>query len=65
LDSARTIRYIGAIDDNPETPKSAKNRWVDKAMDALLKGEKPNPDFTRAVGCTVKKDPNIAKKPGN
>lgn len=63
LDHDMIIRYIGAIDDNPETPKSAKNRWVEKAVDALLKGEKPSPDFTRAVGCTVKKKPNVTTDP--
>jgi peroxiredoxin len=58
LDSAHVVRYIGAIDDNPESPASAKNRWVDNAVNALLAGEKPNPDFTRALGCTVKKKPH-------
>lgn len=63
LDRELVIRYIGAIDDNPETPRSAKNRWVEKAVDAMLKGEKPSPDFTRAVGCTVKKKPEVAPIP--
>ena len=63
LDQDRIIRYIGAIDDNPETPKSAKNRWVEKAVEALMRGDKPNPDFTRAVGCTVKKKPSVAPDP--
>lgn len=57
LDSTRVVRYIGAIDDNPEMASSAKNRWVESAVNALLAGENPNPDFTRAVGCTVKKKP--------
>ena len=65
LDRDLVIRYIGAIDDNPETPKSAKNRWVEKAVDAMLRGEKPNPDFTRAVGCTVKKKPTVTAEPKN
>lgn len=63
LDHDLIIRYIGAIDDNPETPKSAKNRWVEKAVEAMMRGEKPNPDFTRAVGCTVKKKPDVAPAP--
>ena len=58
LDSNLIVRYIGAIDDNPETPASAKNRWTESAVNALLAGENPNPDFTRAVGCTVKKKPH-------
>ncbi len=63
LDSQLYIRYIGAIDDNPETPKAAKNRWVERAIEAMMRGEKPIPDFTRAVGCTVKKKPNVAPVP--
>jgi len=58
LDSNRVVRYIGAIDDNPESPAAAKNRWTEAAVNALLAGELPNPDFTRAVGCTVKKKPH-------
>ncbi|MBL7827290.1 MAG: thioredoxin family protein [Saprospiraceae bacterium] len=57
LDARRAVQYIGAIDDNPETPAAAKNRWVEAAVEALLRGEKPAVDFTRAVGCTVKKKP--------
>lgn len=57
LDSNLVVRYIGAIDDNPEMPTSARNRWVDKAMEAILAGKTPPTEFTRAVGCTVKKKP--------
>jgi peroxiredoxin len=57
LDSTRTVRYIGAIDDNPETPAAVRNFWVKMAIDSLLVGKNPMPDFTRAVGCTVKKGP--------
>ncbi len=57
LDSSKVVRYIGAIDDNPELPSMAKNRWVECAVDALLKGEKPPTEFTRAIGCTIKKKP--------
>lgn len=57
LDARRAVQYIGAIDDNPESPASAKNRWVEAALEALLRGEKPITDYTRAVGCTVKKKP--------
>ena len=57
LDARRSVQYIGAIDDNPESPASAKNRWVEAALEALLRGERPTMDYTRAVGCTVKKKP--------
>ena len=57
LDSSLVVRYIGAIDDNPESQGDIKRNWVEDAVEALLRGENPNPDFTRAVGCTVKKKP--------
>lgn len=57
LDARRSVQYIGAIDDNPESPASAKNRWVEAALEALLRGERAETDYTRAVGCTVKKKP--------
>lgn len=55
LDENMIVRYIGAIDDNPEAPNSIKNRYLENALEAILVGGTPNPDFTRAVGCTIKK----------
>lgn len=57
LDSARVVRYIGAIDDNAESQRDIKRHWVEDAIEALLRGGQPTPDFTRAVGCTIKKKP--------
>lgn len=57
MDTNRVVRYIGAIDDNPELPSLAKNRWVENALEAMLRGESPKPDYTVAIGCTVKKKP--------
>lgn len=57
LDSTLLVRYIGAIDDNPENADDVKNHFVQNAVDALLRSQAPDPDFTRAVGCTVKKKP--------
>ncbi|HRI59301.1 MAG TPA: thioredoxin family protein [Saprospiraceae bacterium] len=57
IDTSRVVRYIGAIDDNPEIATLAKNRYVENALEALLRGETPKPDYTLAIGCTVKKKP--------
>lgn len=57
LDSTRVVRYIGAIDNNPEAPGPTTQRWVENAVNALMRGENPDPSFTRAVGCTVKRAP--------
>lgn len=54
LDQDRIVRYIGAIDDNPEMASAAKNKYAEQAVEALMRGERPNPDFTRAVGCQIK-----------
>lgn len=49
------VEYIGAIDDNHEDVSAVKTKYVENAVNALLSGKKPNPDYTKAVGCTVKK----------
>lgn len=48
------VVYIGAIDDNTENPDAAKNKYVEAAIDALKKGQKPAVSFTKAIGCTIK-----------
>lgn len=48
------VKYIGAIDDNYTDAKKVKEKYVANAVDALLKGEKPVPDFTKAIGCSIK-----------
>lgn len=57
MDTSRVVRYIGAIDDNPELPSMAKNHYAENALNAMLRGETPKPDYTLAIGCTVKKKP--------
>jgi peroxiredoxin len=54
LDKDLKVRYIGAIDDNAEDPTSITNRYVENAIDAINKGKDPNPNFTKAIGCTIK-----------
>jgi peroxiredoxin len=48
------VKYIGAIDDNSDSEKEVKEKYVEKAVDALLAGQPVNPDFTKAIGCTIK-----------
>lgn len=62
LDENRAIRYIGAIDNNPEAPNSSTQRWVENAVNALIRGENPNPQSTKSVGCTVKRAPSATPK---
>jgi len=52
LDKARNIRYMGAMDDNMKEDKVSKT-YLRDAVDAVLKGDKPEVEETRAVGCGV------------
>lgn len=48
------VKYIGAIDDNHRDPSSVKERYVENAVDALLKGEEISQKTTKAIGCSIK-----------
>jgi len=54
LNDKRIVEYIGAIDNNPQNPKAVTQYYVEDAIAAVEKGEKPDPDFTKAIGCTIK-----------
>jgi hypothetical protein len=49
------VRYVGAIDDNYQDETAVKEKYVENAVNALIKGQKPEPGFTKAIGCTIKK----------
>lgn len=48
------VKYVGAIDDNSQDASAVKEKYAEKAIDGLLKGEEVNPNFTKAIGCTIK-----------
>ncbi len=52
-ESGNKVAYIGAIDDNKEAA-DVQEKFLENALDAILKGEEPNPNFTKAFGCSVK-----------
>ena len=52
LDKNRVIRYTGAMDDNTNESKVTK-QYLRDAVDALLAGNSPPVDETRAVGCGI------------
>ena len=54
LDKERKVQYIGTIDDNARSAEDAKVKYVENAIESLEKDEKPNPNFTKAIGCPVK-----------
>ncbi|HLT87077.1 MAG TPA: thioredoxin family protein [Sphingobacterium sp.] len=53
-DGNNIVRYIGAIDDNHEDANDVSARYVDDAVDALLKGEAVKTEKTVAIGCDIK-----------
>ncbi|MBC8045575.1 MAG: thioredoxin family protein [Fimbriimonadaceae bacterium] len=48
------VSYIGAIDDNTDDPSAVTNKYLENAITSLQKGEAPSPNFTKAIGCTIK-----------
>lgn len=48
------VRYIGAIDDNYKDASDVSERYVEKAVDALLAGKPVAQATTVAVGCGIK-----------
>lgn len=53
LDKARRVVYMGALDDKTP-PAAAKTAYVELAVRAALKGEKPAVAETQARGCRVR-----------
>ncbi len=48
------VVYIGAIDDNTEDAGAVKAKYVETAIDAVSKGQKPVLSSTKAIGCSIK-----------
>jgi len=48
------VAYVGAIDDNAMEEASVSSRYVESAIAALVSGTRPDPQSTRAIGCTIK-----------
>ena len=48
------VMYIGAIDDNHEDESEVKEKYLENAIEAIIQNKKPSPDFTKAIGCTIK-----------
>ena len=54
LDNDLTVRYIGAIDDNPQNASSVGVKYVEDAVAAIKNGNDPDPATTKAIGCSIK-----------
>ncbi|MCG8701065.1 MAG: thioredoxin family protein [Bacteroidales bacterium] len=49
------VKYIGTIDDSPRDESAVQEKYLENAINALLKGNKPDPNVTKAIGCSIKK----------
>jgi len=59
-DGKFNVSYIGTIDDNYKDASKVEKKYLENAVKALLDGKNPEPDFTKAIGCTIK-DKNYTK----
>nr|WP_315198815.1 thioredoxin family protein [uncultured Flavobacterium sp.] len=54
LDKNGIVKYIGAIDDNVDSAKDVKEKYLENAIVALESGKTPSPETTKAIGCSIK-----------
>ena len=54
FDAAGKLVYHGTIDDNMREPKAVKERWLQKAVDAVAAGRTVATAETKAMGCSIK-----------
>lgn len=48
------VAYIGSIDDNAMNASDVTQRYLEKAIASVQSGIPPNPNTTKAIGCTIK-----------
>lgn len=53
-DSNLKVAYIGAIDDSARDADNVESAYVSNAVHAVMKSADPDPDFTKAIGCSIK-----------
>lgn len=54
LNKDLTVKYIGAIDDNAQDADGVTQNYVMDAIAAVEAGKNPDPNFTKAIGCSIK-----------
>ncbi len=55
LDKQKILKYSGAIDDSAKDASLVKVKYLENALAAVLDGRNPDPQVTKAVGCSIKK----------
>ncbi|HRG65752.1 MAG TPA: thioredoxin family protein, partial [Saprospiraceae bacterium] len=54
LNAQRIVKYIGAIDDNPNDASAVKAKYLEEAIASLQAGKEIIPNVTKALGCSIK-----------
>lgn len=54
LDKEMIVRYIGAIDDSARDESAVTEKYLEDAIAALQAGKTPDPETTKAIGCSIK-----------
>lgn len=54
IDSNNVLQYMGAIDDNAKDPEGVEEKYLEKAIEAILNGDEITPTVTKAIGCSIK-----------
>lgn len=52
------VSYIGTIDDNYKDASAVEKHYLADAVKALLNNQKPDPEYTKAIGCSIKDKSN-------
>jgi len=53
VDAQGLLRYQGALDDVTFRQRTPTRHYLRDAVEALLSGNQPEPDFTRPYGCAI------------
>lgn len=48
------IQYRGAIDNNPQAESAVSEKYLERALNQILRGETTTPGQVRAVGCNIR-----------
>lgn len=54
VDEVFKVAYVGSIDDNAMDASAVSKPYLENAIAALQSGTAPNPNSTKAIGCSIK-----------
>jgi len=54
FDAQGELVYRGTIDDNVKDPEAVTKTWLADALEAVVVGDTPSPQTTKALGCSIK-----------